>query len=110
MTCEVFTIRVTNYCGDEDDLRAVLIIGPYPAVEARNADMARFAALPGVYGNAAFGPSRIPATPATSDECVHPDKLADVRDCEDLMLRLYGLDDVAARLASGNHLDQDALW
>lgn len=109
MTGEVFTVRVTNYGGDEDDLRAVLIIGPYPSAGARDADMLRFNALPGVYGNASFGPSRIPATPATTDECVHPDRLTDVRDCEDLMLRLYGLDDVPVGLAGGSRLDQDAL-
>lgn len=47
-------IRVILYIGDYDDYFDVEVIAPYESETARNADLRRLAALPGVYGNLEF--------------------------------------------------------
>lgn len=54
---DLHTIRVYNYCGDQDDLDDTVIIGPYPTITERDADIRRLTALPEVRGSMEFYPS-----------------------------------------------------
>ncbi len=50
------SIRVVDYMGDFDDYFDVNLLGPYVSVQARDADLCRLDALPGMYGKVELVP------------------------------------------------------
>lgn len=77
-----FTIRMTNYAGDMDDLHEVNVIGPYDTAEQRDADLARLDKLPGNNGDAEFEPSRL--NPEGADRRATPAQVAGVTNLSEL--------------------------
>ncbi|MEU8334710.1 hypothetical protein [Micromonospora tulbaghiae] len=86
MTARPYTIRVVNFCGDEDDLNDFNLIGPYPDAASRDRDIKRLANLPGVYGSLQFQPSA--ANPVTASHSCTPDAVAEASDLTGLLVAL----------------------
>ena len=84
-----YSIQVTNYWGDYDSLHDVLVIGPYPTREARDADLDRLSRLPDVYGLAGLTPSRLSTEGAYKSAT--PEEVANAANLEDLVCALYHL-------------------
>ncbi len=82
------TIRVTSYLGDRDDMLEVLVIGPYPDVESRDAAIERLDQLPEVRGNLDLEPSEL--DPAGADWSATADAVADATSMEDIHDALFG--------------------
>lgn len=86
---ETHSIRVIPYWGDLDNLADILIIGPYPSVEARDQDLHRLENLHGAYGSAEFLPSTLdPSTPGLDGHAT-PAQVAGCGTLEDLAHLLY---------------------
>lgn len=85
----IHSIQVTNFWGDYDSLHDVLVIGPYPTREARDADLERLSRLPDVYGSAGLAPSRLGTEGAYRSAT--PEEVANVANLEDLVCALYHL-------------------
>lgn len=92
-------IRFLDYMGDYDDLDEVNLIGPYPNVAARDADLQRLAALPlgrpEFNGGARFVPATMAqAVPSLLDGCtVPPEQVAAATTLAGLYTAYHGLDD-----------------
>lgn len=68
------SIRVTDYTGDLDTLREVILIGPFPDAAERDAELTRLSTLPGVDGNYDFEGSGL--DPAAADRSATAAKVA----------------------------------
>src|SRR4051794_41109875 len=86
-----FSIRVHNFWGDLDSLHDLIVVGPYPDAAARNADLYRLAALPGMHGVAKFEPSTLGT--AGVDTHASPVKVAAALDFETFIDCLYRTED-----------------
>jgi hypothetical protein len=84
----VHTIRVTSYLGDMDDMKEVVVIGPYPDEADRDAAIERLDRLPDVRGNLDLEPSRIPPDAAVYSATAEQAAAADTLDA--LAAALYG--------------------
>lgn len=79
----MLTIRLKNYRGDLDDLYDVYLIGPYVDTATRDHELGRLTSLPGVHGNVTLHQSTAP--PSLGDYSADPDRVAGVRDLDELM-------------------------
>ncbi len=86
----MYTIRLVDYGGDNDDLNDVNIVGPYDTRHDRDTDLRRLACLPGVYGLVKLFPATTP--PEAADYACGPLTVRDVATVEELMCAVYGLD------------------
>jgi hypothetical protein len=116
-TADAPAIRFTDYMGGYEEMNAVNLIGPYPTVADRNADLDRLRTLP--LGGSEFtgGHTFDPATmadargePGWDLHVVDPARVARVSTQRDFHEAFYGYDTAAPADPHEPHSDQAALF
>ncbi len=92
-----YSIRVTCYWGDEDDLNLVFLVGPYPDAASRDVDLRRLASLRGNRGDATFHPSNL--DPAGADRRTTPERVAGIWVFDQLVRAFCGVEPVCPACA-----------